>query len=80
MAETRIERGVEGDRFKMPPGTWLRITADGKPTARMTCPLCGATGTLVDHTIDHLGNVTPSVDCTQCQYHETGVVLVGWAP
>ena len=80
MAETRIVKGDRAaDRFNMPPGTWLRITADGTPTARMSCPGCGSAGSLVDHEISEQGNVTPSVDCTQCEYHEVGVVLVGWA-
>ena len=25
------------------------------------------------------GLVTPSVDCTECEFHESGLVLEGWA-
>lgn len=33
----------------------------------------------VVHEIDDDGRVTPSVQCPQCDYHETGVVPEGWA-
>ena len=79
MAETRITKAdKETQRYNMPKGTWLRIISDGRVSARMSCPGCGSTGTLTLHEIDHLGNVTPSVDCEECDYHESGLVLVGW--
>ncbi len=79
MAETKIKKGEqEADRWDMPKGTWLRITFEGGVSARMTCPGCGTTGTLTQHSIDAQGNVKPSVDCTECEYHESGVVLEGW--
>ena len=78
MAETRIQKTVKENRYEMPAGTWLRITADGAVSARMTCPGCGTSGTLTKHTIMADGLVTPSVDCAECEYHEVGVVLVGW--
>jgi hypothetical protein len=74
--QTRITRSPTRE---LAPGTWHPITADGKPSARMACPGCGANGSLTDHEIDSEGRITPSVDCTQCDYHEVGVVLEGWA-
>lgn len=56
------------------------VRVDGKSTARLGCPGCGLTALLDDHEIDHVGNVTPSVDCPSCDYHETGVLLIGWEP
>lgn len=60
------------------PGEWRRVIIDGKATARLCCPGCHLHATL-DHEIDAEGRVTPSVDCPECSYHETGVVLEGWA-
>ncbi len=51
-------------------GEYLPITSDGKPSARITCPKCGITGSL-DHEIDFNGNVSPSVECPNddCSFH-----------
>ena len=78
MAETRITKTTSYSTLA--PGEWRPITSDGKWSARMACPGCGVGGSLADHEIDEHGNVHPSVDCTECEYHETGVVLVGWLP
>ncbi len=83
-AEKRIRRATSRGRrkgreiFWLAAGEWHPVIVDGKPSARMACPGCGANGSLADHEIDAAGNVTPSVDCTECAYHETGVVLEGW--
>ncbi len=83
-AQTRITRAKSRgqrkgrDIFSLAAGEWHPITSDGKPSARMACPGCGANGSLADHEIDEAGNVTPSVDCTECEYHEVGVVVEGW--
>ena len=81
---TRIKRAASRGRrkgrdiFSLAMGEWHLITSDGKLSARMACPGCGVNGSLAGHEIDRLGNVTPSVDCTECEYHETGVILEGW--
>ncbi len=70
----------EASHFHLEAGTWYPITIGkgGRLSARMACPGCGANGSLANHEIDAAGNVTPSVDCTECEYHEVGVVLEGW--
>ena len=57
---------------------WHKITADGKETARVRCPKCQEWATL-DHEIDAVGRVTPSLVCPNesCDFHEN-VVLAGW--
>ena len=85
MAERRIQKAPLGvSTFGLQPGEWKPILVSDQSvggrrrSARMACPGCGTTGTLQDHGIDDEGRVTPSVDCTQCEYHESGVVLEGW--
>ena len=48
-------------------------------SASFTCPICGNTGTLLDHAISPEGKVTPSVVCSfeGCVFHEF-VRLAGW--
>ncbi len=80
---TRIRRAVpidEASHFHLEAGTWYPITLGegGRRCARLACPGCGTSGTLEDHEIDDAGNVTPSVACSECSYHEVGVVLEGW--
>ena len=60
-------------------GTWEFVVRDGKRTARIACPGCGLVATLdpTDHQIDDFGNVTPSVDCPNCEFHKT-VTLDKW--
>ena len=61
------------------PGQYRRVVSDGQVTARLCCPKCHYQAVL-DHEIDAEGRVTPSVECPDgCGYHETGVVLEGWA-
>ncbi len=57
------------------PGTWGR-DCNGLSVI-LICPGCKVPGVL-DHEVDAEGNVTPSVDCPECEYHETGVKLIGW--
>ncbi|KKN37823.1 hypothetical protein LCGC14_0759670 [marine sediment metagenome] len=61
-------------------GEWIKITHEGKVTARLACPGCGTISSMYEHDISPEGNVTPSVDCSNdCGYHEVGVVLAGWS-
>lgn len=54
-----------------------RMTTTFRPT-EATWPRPGEYRRVV-HEIDDDGRVTPSVQCPQCDYHETGVVPEGWA-
>ena len=62
-------------------GVWKRGTTDGKATAIVSCPKCGQSASLSDHTIKDTGEVTPSLVCPHehCSFHEH-VQLVGWEP
>lgn len=68
------------DRDEMSKGEWFPVTADGRLTARVTCPDCGTVATL-DHDILADGTVTPSPECpvTACGFHEQGRLLE-WQP
>ena len=54
---------------------WKHVTLDGKPAVRVNCPRCQQSF-LLDHTIDMVGNISPSLDCPneQCSFHD-GAVL-----
>lgn len=49
----------------------------GTKTAIMACPQCGYVASLRDHTINALGEVDPSVDCPNCDFHNY-VTLNDW--
>jgi len=62
--------------FEEPPNTWKRVTVDGQPDqALYTCPN-GHTG-LLDHEIAVDGTVSPSVVCTECDFHDF-IRLLDW--
>ena len=60
------------------PGTWRIVFRDGRRTAILVCPGCGANGSLEDHEIADDGTVRPSVVC-DCGHHEH-IRLAGWSP
>jgi hypothetical protein len=82
-------------------GSWLTVKRRSTPSPlskhvppvlipMFTCPTCGITGSLSDHTIDAKGSVSPSVDCPgeirhedgtrePCSFHDS-VILEGWKP
>ena len=70
-------------------GKWKRVTRDGKPTVRISCPICGLAATLepcrtAGHVVETDGSVVPSIVCVgkdengdACAFHEY-VELRGW--
>lgn len=49
---------------EMPRGCWRGAIGDGgRRSATIRCVSCGELVSLVNHTIDGFGNVTPSVVC-----------------
>ncbi len=64
-----------GNERVIPRSRW-RWT--GGPVWVDCCPGCGVTMRL-DHEVDAAGVISPSLDCPLCSYHESGVVLDGWA-
>lgn len=61
-------------------GCWYPALASGKKTATLYCPGCGRGNSLVNHSIDAVGAVSPSVVCfysKDCQFHAV-IRLVGW--
>lgn len=78
-ADLVAEQGLPADTPQV-GGTWAPRTRDGKRTAQIACPGCGLVATLnpADHQIDDNGNVTPSVDCPNCEFHKT-IKLDKWA-
>ncbi len=48
-------------------------------TAAITCPDCGGRGMLNKHAITNWGIVSPSVVCSECDFHEM-IELRGWNP
>ncbi len=75
MAQTEIRPRLSSEH-PWTPGSWFRWRA----FVLMSCPGCGSVAGLDDHEIDDQGRVTPSVDCSECEYHETGVRLLEWEP
>jgi len=55
-------------------GTYKIATGSGgKKTAILSCPKCGESQSLSEHTIDNNGEVNPSVVCyfkEKCDFHE----------
>ena len=66
-------------------GQWWSAAVDrsadgGGPSARLSCPGCGAVVTLAEHRIAADGVVTPAVRCPHpgCRFEDM-VLLDGWA-
>lgn len=51
-----------------------RLTSNGD--CFVSCPGCGLRASL-DHVVEENGDVTPSLDCSKCDFH-AHVSLVGW--
>jgi hypothetical protein len=70
-----------GDAKAFPtPGTWRQGTSNGKKTAFFRCPKCPTFGALAGtHEIADNGQVTPSMVCPNCDFHEW-IELEGWQP
>ena len=62
-------------------GVYRRGTSNGKKTATMSCPDCGQSASLSEHSIYDGGKVSPSVVCPNdgCNFHEY-VKLLLWEP
>lgn len=63
-------------------GVWRGCSVPDNPsrrTAIVSCPGCGQSASLSDHTIGANGDVEPSLVCPAkgCSFHEH-VTLVGW--
>jgi len=56
---------------------WAFINRDGKQVLKLQCPQCKEWGDLEDHSVDECGQVVPSVDCTECDFHDL-VILTGF--
>ena len=55
-------------------GRWQRANK----SARVSCPDCGLSASLEGtHEISRFGDVVPSVDCPECDFHDF-VSLKGW--
>lgn len=48
---------------------WFLVRADGLPAVRVYCPSCDV-GALLDHEVGPHGEVWPSLDCPNCNFHE----------
>lgn len=61
------------------PGTYKEFYIPGshKVSANLTCPECGHVMSLINHTIQYHGKVTPSVKCPRCSFHDN-VELGSW--
>ena len=67
-------------RKQRAPGTWnVLLMAGGKSGAVVKCPACGGFSTLENHTINDVGEVSPSLVCPypHCNYHQF-ITLGGW--
>jgi hypothetical protein len=71
-----IRKHVGGKKRDRDRGTW-NWTREGD--VNIKCPECGLIGSLMQHDVDHLGNVTPEVVCPgkDCSFREL-VALGGW--
>ena len=56
---------------------WLFVNCDDKRVLKLKCPGCGQWGYLDDHSVDECGQVVPSVDCPECNFHDL-VILTGF--
>ncbi len=68
------------DPTDLQPLEWSPVRLDGRWTARMRCRNVHTDdiGLLSLHTISEDGLVDPSVECTEGDFHEQNVRLVGW--
>ena len=71
-----IKRAKPDDHWLDEPLTWQAI---GTPSGRSAAVSCSNShrGTLEDHQIGVDGAVTPSLVCSECDWHEF-VRLMGW--
>lgn len=56
---------------------WAFVNRNEKRILKIACPSCGQWGDLEDHSIDEHGQVVPSVDCPECDFHDL-VILIGF--
>ena len=81
MSNVVIKKAESYDLWLEIKGKYRRITDTdrGKGTAHVSCPKCGQTASLCDHTIFPNGTVKPSLVCpwTGCNFHAY-VVLEDW--
>lgn len=66
------------DVWAQEPLTWFPVHSGDRMTAEVVCGT-GHAGLIDEHDIDEHGRVTPSVVCTDCDWHEF-IVLEGWPP
>ncbi len=62
-------------------GEWCPLATVGGRAALLSCPRCGATGTVPPESIETNGTVVPSVWCPRegCGWHAS-VILDDWGP
>lgn len=62
-------------------GVWKGGRFPSGRTAIISCPKCGFSASLRDHSIDDNGDVNPSLVCPGegCGFHEW-ITLAGWEP
>lgn len=62
-------------------GTWKPLATHKRRSATITCPECGAVGSLDGHGIHKDGRVWPPVMCPNesCDFQDE-IQLVSWAP
>lgn len=62
-------------------GVWctVRIAGGAVEVPKLSCPECGFVSIMLpqEHVVDCDGNVSPSVVCPECEFHEM-VQFVGW--
>ncbi len=80
-ARKTITKAAKSDFWLGTPGVYRKLQqkASAVISAHLSCPDCGETASLGDHTIDADGLVNPSLVCPHkgCAFHEF-VVLEGW--
>lgn len=60
-------RAVGADRK---PGQWWVGTSDGAQKPFWSCPGCGQVHVLATHRVRQDGEVSPSIVCSKCDFHE----------
>ena len=75
----RLDPADSEDIWLCTPGQWRPAIRDGQRTATVSCPRCGRSASLSDHTIAADGTVTPSLVCPYegCDFHDW-IALFGW--
>lgn len=56
---------------------WRIVTRNKRKTVDVICPQCGTIGEL-DHEIGDNGEITPSLQCGSCSFHESNCRLAGF--